>query len=150
MCISLASLFDFEKTGFISKTNWEKGMSTLMMEELGTDAKIWSHLTDIHGSKDMATKGQLDVQKLSDVVPIDPRVAVLLNAIVKGLVSLSDFVKRSLHKEGREIDSKRTRTIINIRKRITEPVFKAWRDFVSARPAQSRYNPPFRCMQTSD
>lgn len=141
VCISLASLMDFESCGLVSQENWMKGMATLAMEDLGNDPKIWEKLMGMHGGRD-GGKAHLDVQRLKDVVPIDPRVGVLLNAIVKGLVSLSDFVKRSLHKEGREIDSKRTRTIINIRKRITEPVFKAWRDFVSARPARSRARAP--------
>ena len=155
VCVSLASLFDFEKTGFISKTNWEKGMSTLMMEELGTDAKIWSHLTDIHGSKDMATKGQLDVQKLSDVVPIDPRVAVLLNAIVKGLVGLNDFVRRTMRKEVKDSDLKRNRAILNVRRKIMEPCMRAWRELLKEnkklfkRSAHyCRYSTHFRAWRT--
>ena len=59
VCISLASLFDFEKTGFISQENWQKGMTTLMMEELGLDPKIWERLVGMHGSRD-AGKGRLD------------------------------------------------------------------------------------------
>ena len=131
VAISLASLFDFEKTGFVSKENWERGMTTLMMDELGMDPKIWSHLVDIHGSKDMASKGQLDVQKLNDIVPIDPRVAVLLNAIVKGLVGMRDFVKRSMRKEDKDVKLKRSRAVINIRRRILYPVLKAWRQLIN-------------------
>ena len=130
VAISLASLFDFEKTGFVSKENWTKGMTTLMMEELGMDPKVWAHLVDIHGSKDMQTKGQLDVNKLTDVVPIDPRVAVLLNAIVKGLVGMRDFVARSTRREVREADIKRNRCVLNVRRKIMAPCLTAWRDMV--------------------
>ena len=52
VCISLASLFDFEQSGKISQENWQKGMATLMLEELGTDPKIWSRLVDMHGGRD--------------------------------------------------------------------------------------------------
>ena len=130
VCISLASLFDFEKTGFVTQSNWQKGMATLMLEELGMDEKIWSHLTGIHGSKDMASKGQLAVQSLTDVVPIDPRVSVLLQAIVKGLVGLDDFVKRTLRKEVKDTDIKRNRAILNVRRRIMQPCLQAWRNLL--------------------
>jgi hypothetical protein len=130
VCISLASLFDFERTGFVSQENWQKGMTTLMLEELGMDPKIWSHLLDIHGSKNMETKGQLDVKKLTDVVPIDPRVGVLLNAIVKGLVGMRDFVKRSMRKEVKEADIKRNRAILNVRRKIMLPCLRAWCDLM--------------------
>lgn len=128
VCISLASLFDFEKSGYVSQENWQKGMATLMMEELGKDAKVWERLVGMHGSKD-AGKGRLDIQRLTDVVPIDPRVSVLLNAIVKGLVGMRDFIGRTYRKEEKEKDLRKHRTIINMRKRITMPVFTAWRDY---------------------
>ena len=127
VCISLASLFDFEKTGHITQENWQKGMTTLMMEELGMDPKVWERLVGMHGSKD-AGKGRLDVQRLTDVVPIDPRVSVLLNAIVKGLVGMRDFIGRTLKKENKEQDLKLNRALLNIRRRITLPVMTAWRD----------------------
>lgn len=129
VCISLASLMDFDKTGYLTQENWQKGMTTLMLEELGMDPKIWSRLVDMHGGRD-AGKGLVNVQKLCDVVPIDPRVAVLLSAIVKGLVGMRDFVSRTLHKEERDTDSKKTRIILNMRRKITEPVMRAWRDYV--------------------
>ena len=128
VCISLASLFDFEKTGFVSQENWQKGMTTLMMEELGQDPKVWERLVGMHGSRD-AGKGRLDVNRLTDVVPIDPRVSVLLNAIVKGLVGMREFVGRSLRKEGKEAELRTHRAIINIRKRLVTPVLVAWRDY---------------------
>jgi hypothetical protein len=128
VCISLASLFDFQKSGFISQENWQKGMATLMMDELGTDPKIWEKLVGMHGSRD-AGKGRLDLQRLTDVVPIDPRVSVLLNAIVKGLVGMRDFIHRSMRKETKEVELKTHRAIINIRRRITYPVLVAWRDY---------------------
>lgn len=127
VCISLASLFDFDSIGRVSQENWTKGMATLMLQDLGTDPKIWSKLVDMHGKRD-GGKASLTVDSLKDVVPIDPRVSVLLNAIVKGLVGLNDFVRRSLRKEDKEFDSRRTRTIINMRKKILVPVFNAWKE----------------------
>ena len=129
VCISLASLFDFEKTGYVSQENWAKGMTTLMLEDWGNDPKMWQRLLEIHGSRDTKIQG-LDVQRLTDVVPIDPRVAVLLNAIVNGLVGMRDFVGRSLRKETREADLKKNRALLNIRRKIMEPVLHAWRGFV--------------------
>ena len=129
VCISLASLFDFDKEGFISQENWQKGMTTLMMEELGLDQKIWEKLVGMHGSRD-AGKGRLDVQRLTDVVPIDPRVSVLLNAIVKGLVGMRDFIGRSLRKETKEVELKTSRAVLNIRRKIMEPCLRAWRDLM--------------------
>ena len=129
VCISLASLFDFQKSGFISQENWQKGMATLMMDELGSDPKIWEKLVGMHGSRD-AGKGRLDLQRLTDVVPIDPRVSVLLNAVVKGLVGMRDFIHRSMRKETKDVELKTHRAIINIRKRIVMPVLVAWRDYV--------------------
>lgn len=129
VCISLASLFDFEQSGKISQENWQKGMATLMLEELGTDPKIWSRLVDMHGGRDGGST-HLNVQRLKDVVPIDPRVSVLLNAIVKGLVGMRDFVKRSLRKEEKEVDLRRSRAVLNIRRKICEPVLHAWRDLM--------------------
>jgi hypothetical protein len=131
ICISLASLFDFEQSGIISHENWQKGMATLMLEELGADPKIWSKLVDMHGGRDGGTT-HLHAQHLKDVVPIDPRVSVLLNAIVKGLVGMRDFVKRSLRKEEKEVDLKRSRAVLNIRRKICEPVLHAWRDLMRA------------------
>ena len=69
-------------------------------------------------------------QRLKDVVPIDPRVSVLLNAIVKGLVGMRDFVKRSLRKEVKEADIKRNRAILNVRRKIMLPCLRAWCDLM--------------------
>ena len=69
----------------------------------------------------------MDVSRLSDIVPIDPRVAVLLNAIVKGLVGMREFVTRSYRKEEREGQLKQNRALLNIRRRIVEPVLQAWK-----------------------
>ena len=69
-------------------------------------------------------------KKLTDVVPIDPRVGVLLNAIVKGLVGMRDFVKRSMRKEVKEADIKRNRAILNVRRKIMLPCLRAWCDLM--------------------
>ena len=55
---------------------------------------------------------------------------MLLNAIVKGLVGMRDFVKRSLRKEEKEVDLRRSRAVLNIRRKICEPVLHAWRDLM--------------------
>lgn len=126
LCFSLCSLFDFDKTGFISHEDWQRGMATLMLQDLGDDPKIWQKMTEMHGTRD-GGKAFMDVSRLSDIVPIDPRVAVLLNAIVKGLVGMREFVTRSYRKEEREGQLKQNRALLNIRRRIVEPVLQAWK-----------------------
>ena len=129
LCLSLCSLFDFDKSGRIGQEDWQRGMTTLMLEELGFDQKIWTKMTEMHGVRD-GGKAMIDVNRLTDIVPIDPRVAVLLNAIVKGLVGMREFVSRSLRKETKEGELKLNRAVINMRRRITQPVLLAWKELV--------------------
>lgn len=128
LCFSLCSLFDFDKSGKVSIEDWQRGMACLMLEDLGNDPKMWSKMTDMHGINDHGKKS-VDVNRLSDIVPIDPRVAVLLNAVVKGLVGMRDFVERSFRKETKEAELKQSRALLNIRRRILFPVLDAWRKY---------------------
>ena len=156
LCFSLCSLFDFDKTGMVTREDWQRGMTTLMLDELGNDAKIWTRMTDMHGKRD-GGKAMVDVNRLADIVPIDPRVGVLLNAIVKGLVGMREFVERSLRKETKDAELKMNRALLNIRRRIVEPVLKAWRNLVRghrgkrARPSRARRRMSWRvCDQCAD
>ena len=129
LCFSLCSLFDFDKSGMVTQEDWVRGMQCLMLDDLGNDQKMWAKMTEMHGVRD-GGKAMVDVNRLADIVPIDPRVAVLLNAVVKGLVGMRDFVERSFRKETKEAEVKQSRALINIRRRILQPVLHAWKAYV--------------------
>ena len=130
LCFSLCSLFDFDKSGMVTQEDWIRGMQCLMLDDLGNDPKMWAKMTEMHGVRD-GGKAMVDVNRLADIVPIDPRVAVLLNAVVKGLVGMRDFVERSFRKETKEAEVKQSRALINIRRRILHPVLHAWKTYVT-------------------
>jgi hypothetical protein len=130
LCFSLCSLFDFDKSGMVTQEDWIRGMQCLMLDDLGNDPKMWAKMTEMHGVRD-GGKAMVDVNRLADIVPIDPRVAVLLNAVVKGLVGMRDFVERSFRKETKEAEVKQSRALINIRRRIMHPVLHAWKTYVT-------------------
>ena len=131
LCMSLCSLFDFNKDGLITQEDWQAGMSTLMMGDLANDPRMWNKLVEMHGKRD-GGHTMVEQERLADVVPIDPRVAVLLNAIVKGLVGLKDFVERSARKEKKAVELNSNRAILNVRKRILLPVITAWKEWVAS------------------
>eukprot|EP00966_Prymnesium_polylepis_P225702 5220867-Prymnesium_polylepis.1 len=129
LCVGLVSMFDFDEKGSVTRDDWKRGMKGLNMEELGEDGGLWRRMLEMHAGKG---DGYIELERVRDVVPIDPRVSVLLTAIVHGLVGVREFAESATRKMQKEVASKSHGAIIRMRRKIMEPVLRAWRDYVKS------------------
>ena len=125
LCVTLVSLFDFEALGEVSRKDWERGTSTLLLGELGKDQDLWERML---GQYDPEKRGAVQLDKVRDVLPIDPRISVLLQQLVHAVAGCREFVAGATNKMVKDIESRTNRALINIRKKICNPVFYAWLD----------------------
>ena len=92
VCMSLLTLFDFEKPGRVTKEDWVTGMRVLQLHALAENDAVWKKIVDVHGNKGTGT---VELYRIKDLVPIDPRISVLLHAVVHALVGMREFVRKS-------------------------------------------------------
>ena len=79
LCATLLSLFDFTASGSVSRLDWERGLSTLLLGGLMDDHDLWARLLEMY---DPQGKGAVQLERVRDVLPIDPRISVLLQQLV--------------------------------------------------------------------
>ena len=127
LCATLISLFDFNALGEVSLKDWERGTSTLLLGELGKDADLWQRLLSLYDPKGT---GAVQLDRVRDLLPIDPRITVLLQQLVHAVAGCREFVAGALQKAEKTTELRANRAIINIRKKMMQPVFEGWRDAI--------------------
>ena len=97
---------------------------------MGEDDGLWTTLLSKYGLRSQEQQGAIDLRRIEDLVPIDPRISLLLKAMFSSVTTLSDDMLRAQGKLDSVESLRQNRVVINLRKRIQEPPFAAWRDLV--------------------
>ena len=129
LAATLLSLFDFSATGQVTQEDWERGLSTLLLGGLSQDTGLWQQLLDRYDPHD---KGAVQLERVRDVLPIDPRISVLLQQLVHSVAGCREYVASATKKQNKEVEMRSQRAVINLRKRLLEPIFSGWRDVIRA------------------
>lgn len=133
--VSLLALFDFSRTGTVSREEWQKGTKILMLAEMGEDDKLWDLLLRLY---DTDGTGEIDLSQLQDLVSVDPRMSLLLNAMVSTISSLNEKTQDMERKATMELESKKKRVLLNVRRRFLLPVLSAWAEYTRGAVRQRR------------
>ena len=129
LCATLLSLFDFSAQGFVTRGDWDRGLSTLLLGGLSEDEGLWQRLLEMY---DPLNKGAVQLEKVRDVLPIDPRISVLLQQLVHSVAGCREYVAAATRKQEREVEMRSQRAVINLRKRLMQPIFEGWRAAIRA------------------
>ena len=124
MCVSLLSLFDFR--GDKRVTARRRGTRTTL-NSLGEDDALWELLLQ---KFDTRREGWVDLTRIEDLVPIDPRISMLMKAMFNSVTTLSDGMLRAQGKMETGESLRKNRVVINLRKRLIRPPFSAWSEYV--------------------
>ena len=66
-------MLNFQGTNRVSREDWRRGTRAMALHDMGEDDKLWEKLLQKFGSNDT-----IDLRNIEDLVPIDPRVSLLL------------------------------------------------------------------------
>jgi len=124
---SLLSLFDFSGSGHISRDNWRRGTKSLHLGSMGDDDQLWGILLQAY---DPDSTGVVHLSELQGLVSIDPRMHLLLNAMVSTMSALTQQVERQEKKIAHDAEMAQSRALIRVRRRVLEPVVRAWAEAV--------------------
>ena len=127
-CLSLLSLFDFGQSGHVaaasnahpphllttrlgccaqvSREDWRKGTKTLHLATLGEDDKLWELLLEQY---DPFKSGVIDLAQLQDLLSMDPRMSLLLNAMLQTITALNSTVEAAERKKQKEAEARKKR-----------------------------------------
>jgi hypothetical protein len=86
-CATLISCFDFNHRGFVDRDDWRRGTKMLSLVEMGEDEALWTKLVSKYGSN-----GSVNVARLAEVVPMDPRQLLMMKAMMSSIAGFSDSV----------------------------------------------------------
>ena len=129
LCATLLSLFDFSASGHVTRLDWDRGLSTLLLGGLSADESLWIKLLDLY---DPGKTGNVQLQRVRDLLPIDPRISVLLQQLVHSVAGCREYVANATKKQEREVEMRSQRAVINLRKRLLQPIFSGWLEVVTA------------------
>ena len=127
MCVSLLSLFDFRGDKRVTRQDWVRGTRALTLNSLGEDDALWELLLQ---KFDTRREGWVDLTRIEDLVPIDPRISMLMKAMFNSVTTLSDGMLRAQGKMETGETLRKNRVVINLRKRLIRPPFSAWSEYV--------------------
>lgn len=129
LAATLISLFDFNADGNVTRDEWERGLGTLLLGGLLEDNGLFDQLLERY---DTAGTGAVQLNKIRDVLPIDPRISVLLQQLVHSVAGCREYVAAATKKQQREVEMRSQRAVINLRKRLLSPIFYGWLDTIRA------------------
>lgn len=129
LAATLLSLFDFNADGAVTRTEWERGLSTLLLGGLLEDNGLFDQLLERY---DTNGTGAIQLNKIRDVLPIDPRISVLMQQLVHSVAGCREYVAAATKKQQRDVEMKSQRAVINLRKRLLSPIFYGWLDAIRA------------------
>jgi hypothetical protein len=119
MCLSLLVMFDFQQQGYVTRDDWRKGTAMMMLEDMGEDDLLWETLLKKY---DPGRTGDVPMAVIQDLVPVDPRMLVMFRSMVVAVSGLSDKLIATQRKLEAQSNLKTQRAILNIRRKILEPV----------------------------
>ena len=129
LAATLISLFDFNADGNVTREEWERGLGTLLLGGLLEDNGLFDQLLARY---DTAGTGAVQLNKIRDVLPIDPRISVLLQQLVHSVAGCREYVAAATKKQQRDVEMRSQRAVINLRKRLLSPIFYGWLDTIRA------------------
>lgn len=124
-CATLMSCFDFGHRGFVDREDWRRGTHMMQLAEMGEDDHLWTQLLKKYGG-DIDDAIALD--RLADFVPLDPRVNLMMKAMVASVSAVTEKLDRAQSRAKNQASSAANKAILLWRRRILEPVWQAWRD----------------------
>ena len=128
LAATLISLFDFNADGQVTRQEWERGLSTLLLGGLLEDNGLFDQLLERY---DTTGTGSVHLEKVRDVLPIDPRISVLMQQLVHSMAGWR-VCTAATKKQQRDVEMRSQRAVINLRKRLLSPIFFGWRDTIKA------------------
>ena len=135
LCATLLSLFDFGAHGYVTRKDWDRGLSTLLLGGLSEDESLWVKLLELYDPED---KGAVKLAAVRDLLPIDPRISVLLQQLVHSVAGCREYVAQATKKAQRDTDLRAQRAVINLRKRLLAPIFSGWAEGIRAEKTLKR------------
>ena len=124
-CATLMSCFDFGHRGYVDREDWRKGTYMLQLAEMGEDDELWAMLLRKYGGH---IEHGIALDRLADFVPLDPRVNLMMKAMVASVSAVTDRFDRAQERAKNQSASAANKVILMWRKKIMEPVYIAWRD----------------------
>ena len=108
LAATLISLFDFNADGNVTREEWERGLGTLLLGGLLEDNGLFDQLLARY---DTAGTGAVQLNKIRDVLPIDPRISVLLQQLVHSVAGCREYVAAATKKQQRDVEMRSQRGI---------------------------------------
>lgn len=68
-------MLDFQGNRHITRDDWRRGTRAMALHAMGDDDELWDTLLEKFGHP---TQGTIDIRSIQDLVPIDPRVSLLM------------------------------------------------------------------------
>ena len=77
LCVSLLAMLDFRGERKVTREDWKRGTRAMALHAMGEDDALWRKLLDRF---DPSREGVIDLRGIEDLIPMDPRVTLLLKA----------------------------------------------------------------------
>ena len=115
----------------------------LSLSEMGEDDALWERLVSKFGERDAEEAGEegggrIRIDRISDLVPMDPRLNLMMKAMVSSVAGVSERLERAQARAATQGERKAQRVILMMRKKIIQPVFAAWAELVQTRLRNGR------------
>ena len=113
----------------------------LLLEDDGRVAKAAEAAGDAHAAVGHVERrghggdveGAVDVVRLADFVPMDPRLNLMMRAMVASVAGVTEKLERAQQRAQDQGASRANRVILTMRRAILEPVLFAWAELVRNR-----------------
>ena len=160
IAVSLLSCFDFVERGFVDHESWRRGLSMVLLPEVGDDDALWGKLVSSYGTTMADSKHEMvDVSRIPERAPLagDPiLMSHVMRALMRALHDLSEEVEllktlplrtdanreeverlsaetSAMRAHARaQLETRKARTIMAARRRVTLPAIRAWAELMAA------------------
>ena len=108
---------------------------------MGEDEALWERLVAKFGGERDASGsgvGLIRIDRIADLVPMDPRLNLMMKAMVSSVAGVSERLERAQARAATQGERKAQRVILRMRKQIMLPVFGAWAELVRTRLRNGR------------
>jgi hypothetical protein len=160
IAVSLLSCFDFVERGFVDHESWRRGLSMVLLPEVADDDSLWGKLVNSYGTTMADSKHEMvDVSRIPERAPLagDPiLMSHVMRALMRALHDLSEEVEllktlprrtdanreeverlsaetSAMRAHARtQLETRKARTIMEARRRVTLPAIRAWAELMVA------------------
>ena len=105
----------------------------MQMAGMGDDDALWEKLLSKYGDVGDDGDGVVYMDRLADFVPLDPRLALMMKAMVASVAGVTDKLEKAQKRAESQSQTRANRVILNMRRAIMEPVYSAWATLVQKR-----------------